>query len=316
MRYLLLTTRLGRALADRAVLSIILAALITAGMLGVQAASVSIESDEKSRTIELQSQEIELHLAAIAVQRQEIEAKAAQLELLNSEMASMSEETASLSGELQEQARRLQTEIGLLQSKIESDEQYIADLTRQLQAIQESAKITRVSHYGLAVVEGKGIVFPIEVDIINSGSGAVSVDVSNVVYEADFQGAVRTAAAVAAEYSGEQISDKNIVVRLIIDNEGDQITIDGSSAGGLIAAMMVAGLTDTEINGDVLVTGTIKPDGSVGVVGSIPEKTEAAMDFGAHILVVPEVQDFPSDRLVVIGASEIDDILRYLIAPD
>ena len=315
----MLTARLGNALANKKILSIVLAALTAAGTLGVHAASISIELGEKSRTIELQNQEIEQHTAAIALQRQELDTKTTQLELLNSEIAAKSQEARSLGGELEAlraQAGRLQTEIGLLQSKIESDEQYIADLTLTLEVTQESAKVVRVSHYGLAVVEGEGVAFPIEVDIINSGTGAVSIDVSNVEYETDFQTAVRTAAVVAAEYSGEQMSDKNVVVRFLIDSEGEVVTIDGSSAGGLVAAMMIAGLTGREINDDVLVTGTIKPDGTIGSVGSLDAKTEAAIDFGAHVLIVPESQDFQSDRMAVVGTSDIDDVLRYLIAPD
>lgn len=321
----MLTTRLGDALANRTVLTIVLVALIVSGVLGAQVASMSSELANRSNTIELQSQEIEQHLATIASQKAEVEAKTAQLEQLNQEISSKEQEIASRSQEgealeleleeLQLQASNLQIDIGLLQSKIRSDEQYIADLTQQLAETQEEAKIIRVSHYGLAVEDNAGIVFPLEVDIINAGSGSVSVDVSNAQYEAAFQDAVRTAAVVASEYTGVPLSDRSIVVRSIGDYEGKPVKIDGSSAGALIAGMIAAGLTDRQVNTKVMITGTIEPDGTVGTIGNIEEKTEAALDFGANVLLVPAEQEFDTNRIVVVGVSDIDDVMRYLILP-
>lgn len=314
----MLATKLGSVLANRTMLSVVLAALLVVGVLAVQIASMSSELAIKDGTIELQNKEIEQHLASIALQRQEIESKSAQLEDLNIEIAAKSQEADSLGAELaglQAQAQSLQEEIALLQSKIESDEQYAASLSKQLELTQEGAKRVKVSHYSLAVINSeRGIVFPIEVEIINSGTGAISVDISNVQYEDAFQGAVRTAAAVASEYTGEPISDKDIIVRIIEDQPDSELaTIDGSSAGALIAGMMVAGLTDREISDNVLVTGTINPNGTVGRVGSIGEKTEAAMDFGANVLLVPESQEFESAQIVVVGVLDIEEVVKYLV---
>ena len=305
-------------LANRALLSVVLVALIIVGVLAVQMAGMSLELANKNKTIELKNQEIEQHLTAITLQRQEVESKSAQLEELNIEIAAKSQEVDSLGTELtglQAQAQRLQAEITLLQSKIKSDEQYTAFLSKQLELTQEGAKRVKISHYSLAVINSeKGIVFPIEVEIINSGAGAISVDVSNIQYEDAFQGAVRTAAAVASEYTGEPISDKDIIVRIIDDfTDSELATIDGSSAGALITGMIVAGLTDSEVNDKVLVTGTINPNGTVGRVGSIGEKTEAAMDFGANVLLVPESQEFESGRIVVIGVLDIDEVVKQLV---
>lgn len=294
---------------------------------------MSSELASKSQIIETQRTEIEQYVVAINAQKQEAETKEAQLEQLNLEVASKEQEIVAKSDEadnlngllssqsieledLRTQADKLERELGLLQSKIESDEQYIVDLTRQLEETQENTNLKRMSHYGLAVEDGKGVVFPIEVDIINGGSGAVSVDVSNAQYEAAFQSAVRTAATVASEYTGESISDKNIIVRLMDDHNTDLVKIDGPSAGALITGMIAAGLTDSKINENVLVTGTIEPNGRVGTVGSVTDKTEAARDFGANILLVPESQEFESGSIVVVGVTDIDDIMKYLIESD
>lgn len=317
----LLTTKLGSILANRTTLSVVLVASLIVGVLAVQIASMSSELASKSKAIDQ-------YLAAIDLQRQEVETKTAQLEELNIEIAAKSLEVDNLGTELstreaemaglQAQAQRLQEDIALLQSKIKSDEQYVASLLKQLELTQESSKRVKVSHYSLAVLNSeRGIVFPIEVEIINSGTGAISVDVSNAQYEDAFQSAVRTAAAVASEYTGEPISDKDIIVRIIDDQPDSELaTIDGSSAGALIAGMIVAGLTDRQINDNVMVTGTINPNGTVGRVGSIGEKAEAALDFGANILLVPESQEFESGRIVVVGVLDIDEVIKYLIAPD
>lgn len=317
-------TRLGNALANKNVLAVVLVALVVSGVLAGTVASMSSELVEKNATIQLQNQEIEQHLAAIAAQNKEIEVKSAQLDELNREISARSLEAENLGTELsaqaeqlarlQVQAARLQTEISLLQSKIRLDEQHVASLSKQLELTQENAKRTKISHYSLAVSDGNGIVFPIEVEVINSGTGAISVDVSNAQYEPAFQSAVRTAADVASEYTGESISDKDIIVRIINDQNGSALTkIDGSSAGVLIAGMMVAALTDKTVSDKVMVTGAINPNGTVGRVSSVEEKTEAAADFGASVILVPKAQEFDDNRIVVIGILDIDDVVRYLV---
>jgi uncharacterized protein len=312
-------------LANKTTLSVVLAASIIFGALGVEVVSMSSELANKDRTIELQSQEIEQHLAAIAIQKQEVDSRNAQLEELYVEISAKSEEVDSLGAELsvrgeelaalQDNVQRLQGEIALLQSKIQSDEQYVASLSKQLQFTEQNAKRVKISHYSLAVINNeRGIVFPIEVEIINSGTGAISVDVSNVQYEDAFQSAVRTAAAVASDYTGVPVSDKDIIVRIIgIQPDGELATIDGSSAGALITGIIVAGLTDSQVNDKVLLTGTINPNGTVGRVGSIEEKTEAALDFGAVMLLVPASQEFDSDKIVVVGVLDIDEVVKYLV---
>ncbi|HEX2614333.1 MAG TPA: hypothetical protein VHL10_02490, partial [Nitrososphaera sp.] len=218
---------------------------------------MSLELARQSSVIDQQSQEIQQYTTATASQKQEIAEKTEQLrkldqqiDILSSEIVLKEEEIATKSQEaeslrvslaaqqgdlkeLQVQFQSIQGEIGLLQAKIKSNEQYIADLTHQMEVAQQGERV-RISHYGLGVTEdNKGIVFPIEVEIIDSGSGSVSVDVSNVQYEASFQSAVRTAAAVASDYTGVSISQKDIIVRFVnnLDDGGKLVKIDGPSAG-------------------------------------------------------------------------------------
>jgi predicted S18 family serine protease len=173
-----------------------------------------------------------------------------------------------------------------------------------------------ISHYGVGVDQNsQGTVFPIKVEIISAGSGILSVDIDNVQYEPGFQTAVRAAAAAAAEYSGKSISDKDIIVRFAYEDSkfgGEPVKVDGTSAGAVIAAMIAAGLAETEIDSTVLVTGSISEDGTIGRIGSLEEKIIAADTFGAETMLVPKSQEFESESLSVIGVSNIDELMEHL----
>lgn len=313
--------------ANKTLLSSIVVSVIIIGALIVQMATVSSQLEDRDRTIELQTHEIEQHIATVSTQKQEIESKTALLADLNAKILAKSNEVDSLGTQLSVQgneiaalkadAEGLEQEIALLQSKIDSNEQYVASLSNQLEHSQQSSKRTKISAYSLAIInDERGVVFPIEVEVINSGTGAISVDVSNVQYEDAFQSAVRTAAAVASDYTGESITDKDVIVRIMGDqNEKKMTTIDGGSAGALIAGMLVAALSDRDVNDDVLITGTINPNGTVGRVGSVGEKIEAAIDFGSNTMLVPKAQEVDSEKIVVVGVLDIDDVVKYLVVP-
>jgi ATP-dependent Lon protease len=212
---------------------------------------------------------------------------------------------------LRSEAASLQQEIRILEDQVRSGEEQASELTNQISL----AKRVQVKHYGLAVNQNNaGVVFPIEVEIIGAGDGRISVDVGNVQYEASFQTAVRTAAAVASEYTGVPSDDKDIIVKLIND-DNDIIKVDGPSAGALITAMIIAGLIDQEIRPSVLITGAIEPDGKIGAVGSIPAKTSAAVDFGATAMLVPKSQEFQHEDIGVFGVSDITEVVDQMIKP-
>jgi hypothetical protein len=332
----LLASKIGNAFANKKLLSVSIIASLVVAITG----GMSLELAHQSSIIDQQSQEIQQYTTTMVSQKQEIADKTEQLRKLDQqintlsseivskeeEIATKSHETESLSAalaaqqgdleELQAQFQSIQGEIGLLQAKIKSNEQYIADLTHQMEIAQQGERV-RVSHYGLGITEdNKGVVFPIEVEIVSLGSGSVSVDVSNVQYEASFQTAVRTAAAVASDYTGISISQKDIIVRFVndIDDGSKLVKIDGPSAGAVITAMIIAGLSDKELSPSTLVTGTIEPDGSIGSIGSVEDKVNAAIGFGASVVLVPEPQESRSSHILVIGVSDIDDVMKYLAA--
>jgi polyhydroxyalkanoate synthesis regulator phasin len=298
------------------------------------------ESADKSKALEEQGQQILQYTSTIDLQRRQIDEKTGELQSLNSQIAGLENTVAVNELEIQaktienqdltesvnsqkseidilkSQAARLQGEIAELEGQVDDKENQIALLigkVEQTESQLESFKRVRVDHYSVAVdQDGVGIVLPIEVEIVPSGEGIISIDVKNVKYETGFQDAVRTAVTVASEYSSVSVSDKDIIVRVVNDYGDGPITIDGGSAGALITGMISAGLTDKEIKSSTLITGTINPDGSVGRIGSVDKKADAAADFGAKILLVPNEQVFDHESIKVIGVSNIDDVMRYL----
>jgi predicted ATP-dependent protease len=290
----------------------------------------------KSRTLDERESQILLLNAEISSQTRQIEEKNAQLEQLDSQVSELRADISSKDAEIEEQdllisskileiqslqsqSLVLQAEIDILQDEIQENADEIALLSGRVRDTEEqlqSFERTRVRHFSLAIDQNdNGRVLPIEVEIIPSGDGSISIDVKNVQYETGFQTALRDAVKVASDYSDVEVSDKDIIVRVIneFDDPGGELTIDGGSAGALIAAMIISGLVDEQMDSSVLITGTIEPDGSVGAIGGLEEKAATAADFGAETLLVPEDQEFEDTSIEIVGVSDIDDVMKYIV---
>ncbi len=79
------------------------------------------------------------------------------------------------------------------------------------------------------------------------------------------------------------LSDWVILVEAIRNGE----RFDGPSAGGLLTAGMLAAMTGQKADPNFTMTGTINPDGTIGPVGGIPQKFEAAIAMGKKRLGYP-----------------------------
>lgn len=104
-------------------------------------------------------------------------------------------------------------------------------------------------------------------------------------------------------------------IRVDIDS-GD---VGGPSAGLAFTLAIIDRLTPGSLTGDapVAVTGTIGLDGSVGQVGGVPQKTEAAIQEGAEIFLVPPAEFADAEaaargRLEVRQVSTLDEALAAL----
>ncbi len=133
--------------------------------------------------------------------------------------------------------------------------------------------------------EGNGVVTTLKVQAQN-GEGRVLTDVNNLLFWVDTQYSIRTAQRVAQNITKINISD----VDLIYTIETNASLIEGPSAGAALTIATILALENKTINDSVMITGTIMSDGSVGPVGEVITKANAAKDVGATLFLVPKGQ--------------------------
>ena len=119
-----------------------------------------------------------------------------------------------------------------------------------------------------------------------NGSGHVFLDTFPLT-EVDMQGSARLAARVAAGLVGVPFEAHDYF--FVIRSNSQQI--GGPSAGATLAVGVVAALQGWDVRHDVLMTGTINPDGTVGAVGGVPEKAAAAAQAGMRRFLYPSGQE-------------------------
>jgi uncharacterized protein len=157
-----------------------------------------------------------------------------------------------------------------------------------------AVKAVPVSDGFFQTVQYQGTVMDITVDI-RDGRGLVLVN-TEVPTGVDFQTSARTAVKVAQSMTGADLSDKDVIFSIKAKGSStasDLQAVDGPSAGAAMTVLLAAELGaggNTELKQDVLITGTIDPDGTIGPVGGVPEKAVAAGQYGAKIFLVPAGQ--------------------------
>lgn len=128
----------------------------------------------------------------------------------------------------------------------------------------------------------KGSVSTISVQIV-PGKGRTLADINNVLFFVDTQNSIRTARSVASQITGMDLSGLDIIV----DIDTSASAIEGPSAGAALTIATIAALEGKQIKDDVMITGSMQPDGSVGGAGGIEMKLAAAKDAGIKTFIVP-----------------------------
>ena len=152
----------------------------------------------------------------------------------------------------------------------------------------------------LAVASGEqtfGVVCTLGVKVM-PGSGGLYVDIDPTLVGFDFQEACRTAVRVACQRAGLQLDDDGVGIKGLdlffrVVGPGEEVVVqavDGPSAGAATAVAVLAALENRRIKPDVYITGTIQENGSIGEVGGVYYKTEAAAKRGAKLMLVPKGQ--------------------------
>jgi len=133
--------------------------------------------------------------------------------------------------------------------------------------------------------EGNGVVTWLSVDS-NAGEGRTLVDINQLLFWVDTQYSIQIAKFVAENYTDVDLSEIDLVYS--IDTEA--YLIEGPSAGAALTVATIAAIYNETLDPDVMITGTISPDGTIGPVGGILAKAKAAKDIGAPLFIVPAGQ--------------------------
>ena len=158
-----------------------------------------------------------------------------------------------------------------------------------------SLEFRNVTVYAPAVSQGgtgySGVISTITVTVQGNGSGRVFVDTLPLT-AVDMQGSARLAVKVASAlistdtrpHLNPYTCDFFFVVRTTAP------MIGGPSAGAILTVAVIALLANWTIDDRTVMTGMINPDGSIGPIGGIPYKIDAAATVGATRFLIPQGQ--------------------------
>jgi uncharacterized protein len=133
--------------------------------------------------------------------------------------------------------------------------------------------------------EGNGVITELIVTAM-PGNGKTLVDIDSLLFWTDTQNSIRMAKLVASEHLGAEIANFDV----IYDLKAEATLIGGPSAGAALAVATVAALEGKKVREDVMITGSINHDGSIGPVGGIYDKAKAAGENDAILFLVPLLQ--------------------------
>ncbi len=132
----------------------------------------------------------------------------------------------------------------------------------------------------------RGVTANLTVTVEYPGSGEVYFSTSPLT-EIDMQGAARTAALTAATLLGVDPFSYNYYFSI----KADTMIVGGPSAGLAMTIGVMACLLNKTVPSYVSMTGMVNPDATVGPVGGIPEKLEAAAERGVKLFLIPAGQE-------------------------
>jgi len=163
----------------------------------------------------------------------------------------------------------------------------------------------------LGVKGGEGVPIPLEIEI-KKGTGRLLIDIGEIFLEEDVQSTAKTAVALADVISKGNLADKDATIR-IVNPYIKSLTISGMSSGAIMTMSLIALGKNRTLKKGVIITGTIKGDGSIGRVLYIKQKAEAAKGLNAMQMLVPEGQKIPVSGIELIEVSNIEEAMEYML---
>ncbi|MCE8422877.1 MAG: hypothetical protein J5U19_11130 [Candidatus Methanoperedens sp.] len=229
---------------------------------------------------------------------------------------------AAMSGEVVSQKQKislLESNISNLRVNLSITEDILKNETLTRQKLeQEIINLTMItkSDYGVLAVDENDIghVIPLEV-IIKEGKSNLFLNVANVLVDESMQSSAQIAIFVARGVTRTSLIDKDVLINIKSPLQEGKLAISGGSAGGAIAIAAIAAMEGKAPRNDVLMTGTINEDHSIGKIGAPRAKGIAARDNGAKLFLVPPGQkvEVGDIGIEVMEVRTIEEAMRYAI---
>jgi|GEM_PF-712239 len=115
------------------------------------------------------------------------------------------------------------------------------------------------------------------------GTGKAAFITSNSLVGKDTQTTGNIALQLAQKATGVKLTDKDF----IFDIRANASEVDGPSAGAAMALLSYSMFSEKPLQAGVAVTGTINSDGSIGMVGGVGPKAQAAAKAGVKLFMIP-----------------------------
>jgi len=171
----------------------------------------------------------------------------------------------------------------------------LAVIPGEIQEDSISIYYRNVTVYAPAVAQTSdgyvGVISTITVTIQNNGSGRVFVDTLPLT-QIDMQGSARLAVKVASALvvNDDRCNESPDEYDYFFVVRTSSPIIGGPSAGAIMTAAVISLLENWTIDKSVVMTGMINPDGSIGSIGGIIQKIDAANAVGATRFLLPKGQ--------------------------
>jgi predicted S18 family serine protease len=184
-------------------------------------------------------------------------------------------------------------------------------LEAELGEIKKQGETRSIATHILGVRDGAGVIIPLEIEV-KKGSERIFIDVSEVFLESDVQGTAKTAFALADVKSKGGLTQKDAYIH-IVNPYSKSLSLSGSSSGAVMTMALIALGKNATLKEDVMITGSIGGDGSIGQVLYISEKAEAAKSFNATVMLVPAGQKISVSGIELIEVSNVAEAMGYML---
>ncbi|MCX9026195.1 MAG: hypothetical protein OIN85_08895 [Candidatus Methanoperedens sp.] len=212
----------------------------------------------------------------------------------------------------------LEISVNNLKQNLSTTETQLKNETQKTQQLEDKITsltlVSRADYDVLAVdINDVGNVIPLEV-ILRNGTGELLLNVANVLLDPTIQTSAQTAVHVARDVTRKNLADKDVLINIMSPTQ-EQLLISGGSGGSAMTLATIAAIQGKTPRKDVLITGTINDDHSIGQIGAARAKGLAAKDAGAVLFLVPIGQsaDVGNIGIEVREVGTIEDAMTYVL---